>query len=69
MVHATADYICETRWGIAGYASLEPGAAVENPKWRSLIQEFTDFVADVPPMRTVMMKGASDVTILRDEDA
>lgn len=67
VVHATADYACETRWRIESYAALEPlGQATA---WRKLIQEHGSFVSDLPPMRTVLLKEASDVTIIESEEA
>ena len=69
VVHATADYTCETRWRLDSYASLAPDAAMQNPTWLGLVKEFTDVMVDVPPLRTVLMNPASDVKILQDEDS
>lgn len=66
VVHATADYLCESRWRIDTYSALEPRIA-EHPKWRKVIEEHSGFVADLPPMRTVLLKDAADVTIIGEE--
>ena len=67
VVHATADYACETRWRLDDYAALEP--AGESSAWRKLIQEHGSFVSGLPPMRTVLMKEASEVTIITSEES
>lgn len=67
VVHWTAGYSCETRWRLDSYSALEPSEG--GSAWQKLIQEHGSFVSDLPPARMVLMKEASDVTIIESEES